>query len=172
MDKKGRLHGLPRLLAVAALATGALILPMAAAAAPGGARAQADTCGPVTPEARETAFDMEALFPRGGVTLTPTGRARVAAYARALEATEVEVVVIRVPLTAADARAAEDRRLLAQRRAEALRQQLNQQGVARDRIYTEFAGHLPASEPVVLETVGAWLPQQLASARRACSVLA
>jgi outer membrane protein OmpA-like peptidoglycan-associated protein len=168
MDKKGRLHGLPRLLAVAALAAGTLLLPMVAAAA----GPSAAGCGPLTAEARETAFAMEALFARGGVTLTPTGRARVAAYARALESAEVEVVVIRVPVAAADARSAEDRRLLAQRRAEALREQLNQQGVARDRIYTEYAGHLPASEPVVIETVGAWLPQQLASARRACSVLA
>lgn len=168
MDKKGRLHGLPRLLAVAALAAGTLLVPMVAAA--GGP--DAPGCGPLWAQARETAFATEALFPRGGVTLTPTGRARVAAYARALEAAEVEVVVIRVPVSAADARSAEDRRLLAQRRAEALREQLNQQGVARDRIYTEYAGHLPATEPVVIETVGAWMTQQFAQARRACSVLA
>ncbi|NRF65588.1 OmpA family protein [Aquincola sp. S2] len=148
---------------MAALAAGALIVPLGVAA---------EVCSPLTPEARETAFDTEALFARGAVELTPTGRTRVAMYARALDAAEIEVVVIRVPVAAADARTAEERRLLSQRRAETLRRALSSQGVARDRIYTEFAGHLPATEPVVIETVGAWISAPLAQRRRACSVLA
>lgn len=110
------------------------------------------------PEARESSFAVGGLFAQGGVDLTPTGRARVAAYASTLEAANIEIIVVRVPL-ASDTRTAEARHLLAQKRALALREQLAQLGVAEKRIYAEAAGPPTETKPVVIETIATWSAQ-------------
>lgn len=142
---------------------------LCAAAAPA-ARGPACIAPSPQPEAREAAFDVQALFAQGGVELSATGRARVATLARALQAADIEVVVVRVPL-ASDTPAAEARRLLAQKRAQALREHLGRLGIAPQRIYTEAAGPAVDTEPVVIETIAAWSPEQVAL-RRTCSTLA
>ena len=151
-------------LLAATLATTVLI---AAWAAESGRTPHCSTAMP-QPEARESAFAVGGLFAHEAVELTATGRARVAAFAQALDAADVEVIVVRVPL-ASDTPAAEARRPLASKRALALREELVRLGVAEKRIYTETAGPPTDTQPVVIETVALWSPMQVAL-RRTCSV--
>ena len=131
--------------------------------------AVAQSCAAVPqPEARDSAFAVGGLFASGAVDLTPSGRVRLAAFARALEAADIEVIVVRVPL-AVDTPAAEARHMLALKRASALRAQLALFGIAEKHIYTEAAGPPIDTEPVVIETVGQWSPVQVAL-RRTCGV--
>lgn len=151
-------------LRAAALAAAVL----AGTAAPLPAAALSCTAALPQPEARESAFAVGGLFMRGAVELTATGRARVASFARALEVADIEVIVVRVPL-ASDTPSAEARRLLAEKRALALREHLKNLGIAEKRIYTEAAGPAVDTEPVVIETIAAWTPAQVAL-HRVCSV--
>lgn len=139
--------GMAALLALA----GSVALPAVAA----------DRC-PATPaEARSAAFDVEALFARGGTSLTPSGQARLSRFANALERSEVEVVVISVPQP--QGVAAEAWRSMSRQRAEAVREHLVALGVAPQRVYTEqrtmpglAERQAQASAPLVIEAVGAW----------------
>jgi outer membrane protein OmpA-like peptidoglycan-associated protein len=150
---------------------------MAALLALAGAVAQpalaADHCPAVDPAARSAAFDVDALFARGGTTLTPSGQARLARFAQALDQTDIEVVVISVPQP--QGVAAETWRSMSQKRAQAVRQHLVQLGLAPHRVYTERRGapaaaataaerQEMAAAPLVIEAVGAW-PGALAGLR-------
>lgn len=141
-------------LCAAVLSCAALpVLPAHAGRCPGSTQA----------EARTTAFDAEALFPRGGSALTPTGQARLARFARQLGQADVEVVVISVPRP--QGVSAEAWRSIGQQRAQAVREHLLNLGLAPDRVYTEQrpAPATPPPErlettsaPLVIEAVGAW----------------
>jgi type IV pilus biogenesis protein CpaD/CtpE len=120
----------------------------------------ADRC-PATPEARSAAFDVDALFADGGTALTPSGQARLSRFARALDESAVEVVVISVPQP--QGVAAEAWRSLSRQRAEAVREHLVHLGLAPQRVYTErrsAPAAVPeqqvATAPLVIEAVGAW----------------
>ena len=125
----------------------------------------ADRC-PATPaEARSAAFDVDALFARGGSSLTPSGQARLSRFARALDQSDVEVVVISVPQP--EGVAAEAWRSTSLQRAQAVREHLVNLGVAPQRVYTEqrkasamaerqAQAQAQASAPLVIEAVGAW----------------
>ena len=138
---------------------------MAALLALAGAVAQpalaADRCPATDAAARSAAFDVDALFARGGTTLTPSGQVRLARFAQALDRSDIEVVVISVPQP--DGVAAEAWRTMSRQRAEAVREHLVQLGLAPQRVYTEQRS-LPAaaerqemaSAPLVIEAVGAW----------------
>jgi type IV pilus biogenesis protein CpaD/CtpE len=138
--------GMAALLALA----GSVALPAVAA----------DRC-PATPaEARSAAFDVEALFARGGTSLTPSGQVRLSRFAQALEQSDVEVVVISVPQP--QGVAAEAWRSMSRQRAEAVREHLVNLGVSPQRVYTEqrtmplAERQAQASAPLVIEAVGAW----------------
>lgn len=145
---------------------------MAALLALAGAVAQpalaADRCPATDAAARSAAFDVDALFARGGTTLTPSGQVRLARFAQVLDRSDVEVVVISVPQP--EGVAAEAWRTMSRQRAEAVREHLVQLGLAPQRVYTEQRS-LPvaerremASAPLVIEAVGAW-PGALAGLR-------
>lgn len=121
----------------------------------------ADRCPATAPEARSAAFDVDALFAHGGTSLTPSGQARLSRFARALDESAVEVVVISVPQP--QGVAAEAWRTLSRQRAEAVREHLVGLGVAPQRVYTErrnapaaLSEPQTASAPLVIEAVGAW----------------
>jgi hypothetical protein len=124
--------------------------------------AAAGRCPAAAAESRSAAFDVEALFARGGTTLTPTGQARLARFAQALDRSDVEVVVISVPQP--EGTAAEAWRIMSSQRAEAVREHLLQLGLAPQRVYTErrtdgVARPEPqpvAGAPLVIEAVGSW----------------
>lgn len=137
----------------------------------GGPALAADRCPAVAPEARSAAFDVDALFARGGTALTPSGQARLARFAQVLDRSDIEVVVISVPQP--QGVAAEAWRSMGRQRAEAVRQHLVRLGVAPQRVYTEQRSTpVPApaerqelaSAPLVIEAVGAW-PGALAGLR-------
>lgn len=121
---------------------------------------------PPLPESRASAFDAR-LFQHDGADISAKGRSELSAYAQALEAATLELVVITVPVPVlADT---EVPRGLAQQRAEALRQQLTRQGVPPERIYVEQRSTtLPPRQalnaPVVIETIAAW-PRVAATGR-------
>lgn len=121
---------------------------------------------PPLPESRASAFDAR-LFQQDGADISAKGRSQLSAYAQALEAATLELVVITVPVPVlADTEVPRD---LAQQRAEALRQQLMRQGVPRERIYVEQRSTtLPPQQalnaPVVIETIAAW-PRVAATGR-------
>jgi type IV pilus biogenesis protein CpaD/CtpE len=147
---------------------------MAALLALAGAVAQpalaAERCPANDPAARSAAFDVDALFARGGTTLTPSGQVRLARFAQALEQSDIEVVVISVPQP--QGVAAEAWRTMSRQRAEAVREHLVGLGLAPQRVYTEqrSAPSMPAdrqemaSAPLVIEAVAAW-PGALAGLR-------
>jgi type IV pilus biogenesis protein CpaD/CtpE len=121
----------------------------------------ADRCPAATPEARSAAFDVDALFARGGTALTPSGQARLSRFARALDESTVEVVVISVPQP--QGVAAEAWRTLGRQRAEAVREHLVALGLAPQRVYTERRSppsavpeQQTATAPLLIEAVGAW----------------
>jgi type IV pilus biogenesis protein CpaD/CtpE len=135
----------------------ALLALAGTVALPAGA---ADRC-PAAPEARSAAFDVDALFAHGGTALTPSGQARLSRFARALDQSEVEVVVISVPQP--QGVAAEAWRLLSRQRADAVREHLVRLGLAPQRVYTEQRSAPPAvteqqtaTAPLLIEAVGAW----------------
>ena len=139
--------GMAALLALA----GAVAVPAAAA----------ERCPATAPEARSAAFDVDALFARGGTALTPSGQVRLSHFARALDEHAVEVVVISVPQP--QGVAAEAWRALSRQRAEAVREHLVRLGLAPQRVYTErrdapvaIAEQQVATAPLVIEAVGAW----------------
>ena len=139
---------------------------MAALLALAGAVAQpllaAERCPATDPAARSAAFDVDALFARGGTALTPSGQVRLARLAQALDRNDIEVVVISVPQP--QGVAAEAWRTMSQQRAEAVREHLVRLGLAPQRVYTErrTAPAAPderqemASAPLVIEAVGTW----------------
>ena len=150
---------------------------MAALLALAGAVAQpalaADRCPATDAAARSAAFDVDALFARGGTALTPSGQVRLARFAQALEQSDIEVVVISVPQP--QGVAAEAWRTMSRQRAEAVREHLVRLGLAPQRVYTErrSAPGAPsalaerqemASAPLVIEAVAAW-PGALAGLR-------
>jgi len=142
---------------------------LALAGAVAGPALAADRCPAVPPEARSAAFDVDALFARGGTALTPSGQARLARFAQALDQSDIEVVVISVPQP--QGVAAEAWRTMSRQRAEAVRQHLVRLGVAPQRVYTEQrTAPAPAerqemaSAPLVIEAVAAW-PGALAGLR-------
>jgi type IV pilus biogenesis protein CpaD/CtpE len=126
----------------------------------------AERCPVSQTEARPAAFDVEALFARGGTSLTPSGQARLNRFARTLNATEIEVVVISVPQP--QGVAAEAWRSTSRERAAAVREHLMQVGIAPQRVYTERRPPpnttQSAAAPLVIETVGAW-DRQVAGVR-------
>ena len=131
----------------------------------------ADRCPATDAAARSAAFDVDALFARGGTALTPSGQVRLARFAQALDRSDIEVVVISVPQP--QGVAAEAWRSMSRQRAEAVREHLVQLGLAPQRVYTEqrSAPAAPtaleqemASAPLVIEAVGAW-PGALAGLR-------
>lgn len=121
----------------------------------------AERCPATAPEARSAAFDVDALFARGGTSLTPSGQARLSRFARVLDQSDVEVVVISVPQP--QGVSAEAWRAMSQQRAEAVREHLVSLGLAPQRVYTErrpapatVEQQAQASAPLVIEAVGAW----------------
>ena len=123
----------------------------------------ADRCPATDAAARSAAFDVDALFARGGTALTPSGQVRLARFAQALDRSDIEVVVISVPQP--QGVAAEAWRSMSRQRAEAVREHLVQLGLAPQRVYTEqrnaptaatAAEQELASAPLVIEAVGAW----------------
>ena len=139
----------------------------------------AERCPVTDPTARSAAFDVDALFARGGSVLTPSGQARLSRFAQALDRTDVEVVVISVPQP--QGVAAEAWRTMSRQRAEAVREHLVRLGLAPQRVYTEqrstpgaaaVAGERQdvASAPLVIEAVGAW-PGAMAGLRGATCVV-
>jgi OmpA family len=115
---------------------------------------------PPLPESRASAFDAR-LFQQDGADISAKGRSQLSAYAQALEAATLELVVITVPVPVPVLADTEVPRDLAQQRAEALRQQLMRQGVPRERIYVEQRSTtLPPQQalnaPVLIETIAAW----------------
>ncbi|HSW04583.1 OmpA family protein [Aquabacterium sp.] len=121
---------------------------------------------PPLPESRASAFDAR-LFQHDGTDISASGRSQLSAYAQALESATLEVVVITVPVPVLTD--TEMPRELAQQRAEALRQQLAQRGVPRERIYVEqrsttLPPRVARDAPVVIETIAAW-PRMAATGR-------
>ncbi len=125
---------------------------------------------PPAPAARRGAFVVDGLVARGGSELTPSGQARLARFAQALDQSDVEVVVISVPQP--QGVAAEAWRTMSRQRAEAVREHLVSLGLAPQRVYTEQRSawaaaaqrQETASAPLVIEAVGAW-PGALAGLR-------
>lgn len=143
---------------------------VALAGAVAGPALAADRCPATAPEARSAAFDVDALFSRGGTSLTPSGQVRLSQFARVLDRSgDVELVVISVPRP--QGVAPEAWRATTRQRADAVRDLLVRQGVAADRVYTEQRALAPAerqemaSAPLVIEAVGAWQGTSVAGVR-------